>query len=178
MLANRRTKLKFNDFISDYIPIDNGIGQGCPLSMILYILYNADLIGIPSKTGEDSSGYIDNATLLAIAYTFAETVRMIKDMMTRPGGGLEWARNHNSNFEMLKAALMHFSNRLCLCNADKGGLLCDHVPRLKLEGMYITVVNTYRYLGVLMDPDLNWKAQEIAAISKAQKWVLLFKRLA
>ena len=38
MLTNRVMKLKFDDYISDTIPIDNRIGQGDPLSMGLSIL--------------------------------------------------------------------------------------------------------------------------------------------
>jgi len=49
LLSGRHTKLKFDDFISESINILNGIGQGDPLSMILYILYNADLLEIPGN---------------------------------------------------------------------------------------------------------------------------------
>jgi hypothetical protein len=51
MLSGRRTRLKFDDFLSDWVPIDNGIGQGDPLSMILYLYYNADLIEVASGKG-------------------------------------------------------------------------------------------------------------------------------
>jgi len=43
LLERCKTKLKFDDFISELINICNGIGQGDPLSMIFYIIYNADL---------------------------------------------------------------------------------------------------------------------------------------
>jgi hypothetical protein len=46
VLLNRRTRLMFDGHTSDRIPITNGIGQGDPLSMIAYIIYNADLINI------------------------------------------------------------------------------------------------------------------------------------
>ena len=39
LLTGRYTKLKFDDFTSELINISNGIAQGDPLSMILYILY-------------------------------------------------------------------------------------------------------------------------------------------
>ena len=37
LLMGRNTKLKFDNFMSDWFAIDNGIGQGDPLSMILYL---------------------------------------------------------------------------------------------------------------------------------------------
>ena len=46
LLSGRRTKLKFDNYASEVINIDNGIGQGDPLSMILYIIYNTDLLEI------------------------------------------------------------------------------------------------------------------------------------
>ena len=42
LLQGRRTRLRFDDFNSDWIPIANGIGQGNPLSMILFVIYNSD----------------------------------------------------------------------------------------------------------------------------------------
>ncbi|OJA13662.1 hypothetical protein AZE42_13373 [Rhizopogon vesiculosus] len=46
LLTNRKTQLRFDGFTSDWIPIDNGIGQGDPLSMILYIIYSSDLVEV------------------------------------------------------------------------------------------------------------------------------------
>ncbi|KAF5310671.1 hypothetical protein D9619_007720 [Psilocybe cf. subviscida] len=169
MLKDRKTRLKFDDYLLEFIPIDNGIGQGFPLSMILYIIYNADLVDIPRKDGENGAGYVDDVFLYAEADDFKTTVHMIKDMMERQGGGLKWAEMHNSWFEMLKVALMHFS-RQPLSPQDRDKLLRDSAPQLKLRGTYITVANVYKYLGVMIDPDLNWKQQEAAAISKAHKW--------
>jgi hypothetical protein len=40
LLMDRKTRLKFDDYVSETINITNGIGQGDPLSMLLYILYN------------------------------------------------------------------------------------------------------------------------------------------
>ena len=44
MLEGRMTSLRFDDYTSDPIKIDNGIGQGDPLSMVLYQFYNADIL--------------------------------------------------------------------------------------------------------------------------------------
>ena len=46
LLTGRRTHLKFDDYTSDWFDLDNGIGQGDPLSMLLYLFYNADLLDI------------------------------------------------------------------------------------------------------------------------------------
>ena len=49
MLKNWRTTLRFDDHTSETIDLDNGIGQGDPLSMALYQYYNADILEIPNK---------------------------------------------------------------------------------------------------------------------------------
>lgn len=43
-ITGRRTQLKFDDFTSEWFPVNNGIGQGDPLSMICYLIYNSDLV--------------------------------------------------------------------------------------------------------------------------------------
>jgi hypothetical protein len=40
LLTGRRTRLKFDDYVSETTNITNGIGQGDPISMLLYIIYN------------------------------------------------------------------------------------------------------------------------------------------
>jgi Reverse transcriptase (RNA-dependent DNA polymerase) len=74
ILANRRTRLRFDDYISEYMDITNGIGQGDPLSMLLYIIYNADLLEITENDNmEDAVGYVDDIALLAKGEDFEES---------------------------------------------------------------------------------------------------------
>jgi hypothetical protein len=58
MLRDRSTSLKFNDHVSDIITLNNGIGQGDPLSMALYQFYNADLLNIPTGKAESAIAYV------------------------------------------------------------------------------------------------------------------------
>jgi hypothetical protein len=110
-LAHRRTKLKFDGFQStDWIPINNGIGQGDPLSMVLYIIYNTNLLKIYNghEKTERAQAFIDDTMLLAIGKTFKDTHATLKDMMEHRGGGYDWAEVHNSHFETTKFALLDF----------------------------------------------------------------------
>lgn len=87
LLTARKTRLKFDDHVSDIINIENGIGQGNPLSMLLYILYNTDLLDLPDDpASEDAVGYVDNIALIATGEDFEETTQKLKSTMTKDGG--------------------------------------------------------------------------------------------
>jgi Reverse transcriptase (RNA-dependent DNA polymerase) len=86
MLQGRQTALKFDGYKSNPINIENGIGQGDPLSMVIYQYYNADLLEIPKADGEAAIAYVDDSIMAATARTFTETHDMLVDMMTREGG--------------------------------------------------------------------------------------------
>ena len=108
MLMNRRTQLLFNDFVSEPMDIANGTTQGCPLSMLLYAFYNADLIEIAQGKDELASGYVDDCALLATGSTLDDCHLKFKEMMERPNGCFDWSYSHNSPFELSKVAVMDF----------------------------------------------------------------------
>jgi hypothetical protein len=115
LLTNRQTQLRFDGYTSEWFPVTNGIGQGDPLSMILYIIYSSDLVDVARpRQGREylkelTLAFVDDTAFVAIAEDFATTHRMLADMLERPGGGYEWSRDHNSRFETNKFALMDFS---------------------------------------------------------------------
>jgi len=111
MLQGRVTTLKFNGYASEPISIDNGIGQGDPLSMGIYQYYNADLLDIPREKGESTMAYVDNSVMIAIADMFLEVHEKLSSMMTRAGGVAEWSSQHNSPLEYSKLMLVDFTHR-------------------------------------------------------------------
>jgi hypothetical protein len=119
MLTNRRTKIKFDDFTSGSIDIINGIGQGDPLSMLLYIIYNADLLEIiDNEELEDAIGYVDDIALVATGRDFDETTTRLRNLMEKHEGGLEWSKSHNSRFEISKSAVLHATRKTVLDPED------------------------------------------------------------
>ena len=58
--------------------------------MLLYILYNTDLLETPDNLqSEDAIGYIDDITLIAIGADLTESTNHLQSIMTKDGGGLE-----------------------------------------------------------------------------------------
>ena len=93
MLEGRTTFLRFDDHTSEAILINNGIGQGDPLSMLLYQYYNADLLDIPETANESAIAYVNDALILASAKNFEDTHQMISQMMTKDGGVYSGSKN-------------------------------------------------------------------------------------
>ena len=177
MLEGRRTKLKFDDFISETIWINNGIGQGDPLSMILYILYNADLLEIASSPEEESLGYVDDVMVMAEAENLDKMVETISDFMNHENGGFDWSDNHNSRFEINKSAVVHFTRKRIISEDKPRRQMPLPHPELVLRGKPIKVLPSYKYLGIHVDNQLRWTTQSRKAIAKATAWILLFRRL-
>ena len=59
-LSNRTTCMRFNGIITDPIRTPTGIPQGSPLSPILYILYNSDLLDLAKRRKQLGLGFIDD----------------------------------------------------------------------------------------------------------------------
>jgi ribonuclease HI/exonuclease III len=177
LLTGRRTRLKFDDFISESLNILNGIGQGDPLSMILYILYNADLLEIIVGNGEDSAGFVDDIALIAVGDSFEESTGKLEQLMTKEGGGLEWSREHNSNFETSKSVVLHLTRRTQPDPADEGAHIPLARPQLFIQGQLIREVTNFKYLGAILDAQLRWNEQTQRVTANATKWLLQFRRL-
>jgi hypothetical protein len=167
MLIGRTTHLKFDNHKSDSINIDNGIGQGDPLSMVLYQYYNADLLDILNSPSEFTAAYVDNAILVATAKTFKEMHRTLSTMMTREDGVLQWAQEHNSKFKMSKLALMDFAHQSKKVTR----------PPLHISNTKIETSKTAKYLGVYIDQHLNWKEQEVYVTRKGAAWAAQIRRV-
>ena len=178
LLTNRRTRLRFDDYTSELMDITNGIGQGDPLSMLLYILYNADLLEIPdNELKEDALGYVDDIALLAIGEDFKESTQRLKTMMTKEEGGLQWSRDHNSRFEVSKSAIIHLTRKTIPDPESEHGRIPLERPKLTLDGQEVNEVECFKYLGVQIDAQLRWKEQSQRATANATKWILQYRRL-
>ena len=160
MLCGHVTTLKFNDYSSLPIPIDNGIRQGDPLLMALYQFYNANLLDIPNAICKSAIAYVDNALLIATADTFMEAHQILMDMMTRQNGVTDWSTSHNSPLEYNKLALINFAHQR------------NSQLRLPLQLLHkmLTPTTSAKYLGVIFDQNLNWKIQLAQVAEKGTKW--------
>ena len=143
MLTLRRTRLKLDDHTSSWFTLDNGISQGDPLSMILYLYYNADVLDVAHGRHELGLGYVDDMAYVVVAKSFREAHRILGNMMSHPEGGNAWSLSHNSRFEASKSVLVDFLR--------SKGIEC---PPMRLGGARITPQPAHKFLSVMLDQEL------------------------
>jgi hypothetical protein len=177
LLDGRSTCLRFDDYTSEPIQIDNGIGQGDPLSMIAFLFYNADLLDIAELQNESALAFVDDSLVAIEGDDFEDTTSGIQHIMNREDGGFEWGKEHNSSFEIDKLAVMHCTNKRLRDPANARKSIPLPRPELKLRGRVIQEVESYKYLGIMVDSKLRWGVQGRRAAAKATNWILMFRRL-
>lgn len=153
MLSERWTHLRFGNYASDLIRIINSTTQGCPLSMLFYVFYNAPLINITSNHSETSLGFVDDSMFLVVVDSLDECHTILKDMMERPKGGFDWSSTHNSPFELDKVACVDFPRTASAPASALLTLQCNN-----LNGTHTTHIvpcaTSYKYLSMIFEPNL------------------------
>ena len=139
MLTGCRNWLRFDDYLSDWLDLDNGIIQGDHLSMLLYLFYNADMLDIAQGRQEVCLGCVDDMALVAAAGMFQGAHRILGKMMAKSQGSYAWSRTHNSRFEVSKSVLVDFSR-------DKR----VEQPNMMLQGAVISPAASHKFLGIMM----------------------------
>ena len=124
--------------------------------MVLYILFNADLLEcLALLNDEDAIRYVDDAMAIAFSNNFEETTTILECMMTRDNGGFTWSLTHNSCFEISKLAILHVSQRTQQDPENPR----KRVPLYRLPLCLwdkMIKVESYKYLGIHIDSQLRW----------------------
>ena len=134
--------------------------------MLLYIVYDSDLVTIAKNRNELTLAFVDDMVLVAIARTFQDTHGILTDMLEREGGAYKWSADHNSRFETSKFGLVDFT-------------LSKTKPRppMKIRGNVITPAPAHKFLGVIVDQELRWKEHAAYALAKGASYAALLRRL-
>lgn len=110
-LSERTTNIRLQDFLSDRFDIENGLPQGSPLSVILYIIYNSSLLSkytIDPSSNVISLGFIDDVVHLVSSTSVDENLTEL-DIQAKKS--LDWGRTHGAIFDKKKAQLIHFTTK-------------------------------------------------------------------
>lgn len=78
-ITKRETYLSFNGYDSSSLPLNHGLPQGFPLSPLLYLLYNHNLLALANTHVNSSSlGFVDDFVLLTAAPNQQELGRQVQ----------------------------------------------------------------------------------------------------
>ncbi|KAJ3749321.1 hypothetical protein DFH05DRAFT_1372340, partial [Lentinula detonsa] len=104
--ARRETRLTFDDYTTDSFAPPGGLDQGDAFAVVQYLFYNGGLLKlIRDKADEMGILFMDDSTLVTWASSFRNTHYRLGQLMSDPGGILEWARLHNCTFGLEKFQL-------------------------------------------------------------------------
>jgi exonuclease III len=159
-LKDRTTILKLTEYESPKTVISIGIPQGSPVSPILYLFYNSELIEDCEKylrEGVETSGYADDIGLIAQGPNTATTTKILTKVHEEVC--VPWARRHGSVFSPPKYQLLHVTRKRNM-NLEEPIILPDTTIHPREEATY---------LGLQFDSRLSWKGQKARVKYKTLK---------
>jgi hypothetical protein len=166
-VSSRTTTLCLPGYNTDAFPTHTGIPQGLPLSPILILFYNANLVEIcnPPTLPASGASFVDDMNALAFGKSTEENCRTLQ---TVHEWCLEWARRHGASFAQEKYILVHFI---------KGRTKHNHTCPLILPTSTIHPIPSARVLGVILDKKLSWQPHLHHIMSKLATQTNVLSRL-
>jgi hypothetical protein len=140
------------DYISLSFAICQGLPQGSPLSIILYIIYKSSMLtpNFSLKADQISKGYMDDLVHLAASKSPAECQRALESLGSK---SLIWGTRYGAIFDQKKAQFMWIYPK------------AHPTAPLKFGGQELTPEKEVKWLGIWLDPKLNLNKQ-LAEIEK------------
>jgi len=157
-LTERRTRIAFSGFESDWIPTKSGIPQGSPLSPILFLFFISELLSTFERPEGDTMafGFVDDTNLVTWGISAQVNCRRLESAHSRC---IAWAKRHGARFAPDKYQLIHFTRR----RRDPNG---DLASTVHFDDREIPTETTIRVLGVQVDARLRWKEHVQQAVQK------------
>jgi Reverse transcriptase (RNA-dependent DNA polymerase)/Endonuclease-reverse transcriptase len=166
-MSDRRTTLVFDGQESAPLDIAAGIPQGSPISPILFLFYNSELLEIcnPRDMRVIGLGFVDDVNLLTWGLTTKGNCSNLEQTHTRC---LRWAEKHGAKFAPEKYELIHLT---------RSPRRFDTTQTLRLGDVVKVPTDKVRVLGLHLDPKLQWSAHRTETLAKLETQVNALTRL-
>ena len=163
-VTNRRTTLVIQGSETEAFPVSAGLPQGSPLSLILFLFYNSELLDLCQrpKEGLSAVGFSDDVNMLAYSRSTESNCQILEAGHSRC---LDWAKRHGMKFALNKYKLIHFTTKSRQFNLQACIQLSSTVKQPSSD---------IRVLRVWLDTKLCWSvySREVQRKASAQTGAL------
>jgi len=141
-----------------------GLPQGSPLSPILFLFFNADLVKKKIDSNEEALTFVDDYTAWVTGSSAEANIEDIQRIISK---ATTWKRRSDVTFEEEKTVLIHFTrNDARLSNAT-----------VNIKGQEVQPATEVKLLGVVMNMELRYRNHMALAVTKELKVAMALKRL-
>uniref|UniRef100_A0A093ULR6 Retrovirus-related Pol polyprotein from type-1 retrotransposable element R1 n=1 Tax=Talaromyces marneffei PM1 TaxID=1077442 RepID=A0A093ULR6_TALMA len=141
-----------------------GLPQGSPLSPILFLFFNADLVQQRISAAGGSIAFVDDYTAWVTGASAEVNHSNIQATIDR---ALDWERRSGATFEHDKTAIIHFTRTASRSSSTP----------FMIDGKLIQPKDSAKILGVVMDSRLRFKEHIANAATKGLIAAIALRRL-
>ena len=167
-LCNRNQCCKVNGKTSETQDIQCGVPQGSCLSPLLFLIYINDLPFALQRT---------KVTMYADDTSISYSLKSVSDLCNAINSDLQnlssWLQGNKLSLYVAKTQSMILGTVPNLRRLDSND--SNSFPLFQINGNEIESTGNIKYLGVQIDPSLNWKEQINVAIGKISRGIGMLK---
>jgi hypothetical protein len=163
--SERTATIQINGQLSEVQSLPQaGLPQGSPLSPILFLFFNADLVQRQIDSQGGAIAFVDDFTAWVTGPTAQSNWEGIEAIIAE---ALDWEKRSGATFEADKTAIIHFAPKVHKT---------DQEP-FTIKGQTVVPRDHVKILGVLMDTRLKYKEHIARAASKGLEAAMELRRL-
>ena len=165
--SNRQACMMVNGEISDMVDLPQaGLPQGSPLSPILFLFFNADLVQTPIKRNRGAIAFVDDYNAWVVGPSAQANVERLQvEVIPRVEA---WEISSGATFAPEKTALIHFT---------RTERRVQNAGPLQVKGVPVEASLQVKVLGVLMDQQLRYHMHAARTAKRGLRAAQALRRL-